>query len=466
MATQTLPLTAPTKPASATLIPRIETDPRIVAFVQTTAGKFALVAFAAALFYLRGVRDPVAHLLLAGIILLPQYKFPMMAIGGIYWIPSVVQGTFGWQFKIMGTAVALAIGFLLVSCVSRWPKSFVGKYPRLALLGILAVSVAAAVGTSQQVAWAIVAALSACLWILSFAVTDGNGGPIWQNAAMFFSLFCVPLASSTPFLKRPSAMRRSAAKTPAQLAVVQLKGIKLLGWSFLLSILWATLDTGWTALKIPSLEEAIQASTAHHSPAWQLCWASLLVGFLDSVLRNAIWGNTIVAGCRLAGFHLLRNTYRPFEARTIVDFWNRYYYYFKELIADFFFFPIYLRFFKRRPRVRILFATWVSVGLGVPLFHFVRDIHVVRELGLRQAVLGFHVYLCYATMLSVGIGISQIRKLNAPRKAAPAGLAARVLPFAGVVLFFCFLHVFDDLRRTVPIQEHLLFLTRLVGWAG
>ena len=41
-----------------------------------------------------------------------------------------------------------------------------------------------------------------------------------------------------------------------------------------------------------------------------------------------------------------------------------------------------------------------------------------------------------------------------------------MLPIAGVILFFCFLQVFDELRRTVPIREHLLFLTRLIGWAG
>ena len=86
--------------------------------------------------------------------------------------------------------------------------------------------------------------------------------------------------------------------------------------------------------------------------------------------RLALWGNTIVAGCRLAGFRLLRNSYRPLESRTVVDFWNRYYYYYKELIADFFFYPVYMRCFKKHPRVRMLFATWVAVGLGVPLFHF------------------------------------------------------------------------------------------------
>jgi len=164
----------------------------------------------------------------------------------------------------------------------------------------------------------------------------------------------------------------------------------------------------------------------------------------------------------------LRNSYRPLESRTVVDFWNRYYYYFKELVADFFFYPVYMRCFKRHPRVRVLFATWVSVGLGVPLFHFIRDIDVVRQLGLWRALTGYHVYLCYASMLSIGIGVSQIRKMTAPRnpqRSLPESfLRARVLPISGVILFFCFLQVFDELRRTVPIREHLLFLTRLAAW--
>jgi hypothetical protein len=108
--------------------------------------------------------------------------------------------------------------------------------------------------------------------------------------------------------------------------------------------------------------------------------------------------------------------------------------------------------------------------VGVPLFHFVRDIDVVRQLGLWRAVAGYHVYMCYASMLAIGIGVSQIRKMGMPRNLplSPQGsfLRKRVLPIFGVILFFCFLQVFDELRRTVPIREHLLFLTRLIGWAG
>jgi hypothetical protein len=490
MATRTLPLPAPAQPAPQTLIPRIEVDPRVVAFAQTTAGKIAMLACAAALFYVRGVRDPVVILVLAAIFFLPRHTWTLMAISGIYWMPSMVQGGFTLNQRIVGTVLAVAAASLLWVMVQRWPKGWLGRSSRLALLGVFAAALGAALiapaGPSSKVLWPLVEALSACLWIFSFALTDRvvpahaltdralpdradtstRPNAFWPNAAMFFSFFPTVFASTTPFFKRPSTMRRMEAKSAEERAIVQLKGLKLLGWSFLLSLVWATLDTASGAIGIPKLTDAIAASTAHHPPAWYLCWASLLAGFFDSALRLALWGNTIVAGCRLAGFRLLRNSYRPLEARTVVDFWNRYYYYYKELIADFFFYPVYMRCFKKHPRVRMLFATWVAVGLGVPLFHFVRDIDVVRELGLWRAVTGLHVFVVYATMLSIGIGISQIRKTAAPRDLQRSFLTTRVLPIAGVILFFCLVEVFDDLRRTVPIREHLLFLTRLAGWSA
>lgn len=473
MATDALPLSAPAPRVPQTLIPRIDADPRVVAFAQTSAGKLAMLATAAVLFYFRGVRDPLVIVLLAGIFFVPRHTWTLMALGGIYWIPSMLKGGFGFEQRAIGTALALAAAALLWVIVHHWPAGFVGSSPRLALLGIFGAALGAALltpaGGVSVVLWSLVAALSACLWIFSFALTDRAEGSPWSNAAMFFSFFPAALASTTPFFKRPSAMRRMAAKNAEERAIIQLKGLKLLAWSFLLSLVWGTLDTLWGAVGIPKLTDAIAASSAHHPPAWYLCWASLLAGFVDAVLRTAIWGDTVVAGCRLAGFKLLRNSYRPLESRTVVDFWNRYYYYFKELVADFFFYPVYMRCFKRHPRVRVLFATWVSVGLGVPLFHFVRDIDVVRQLGFWRALTGYHVYLCYATMLSIGIGVSQIRKMGAPRTPPGPGGSfwrARVLPISGVILFFCFLQVFDELRRTVPIREHLLFLTRLAGWAG
>ena len=401
-----------------------------------------------------------------------------MAAGGVCWLPSIVEFGTGTNIDLftrigcVGLVVVLSI--FLLAMVRRWPKGVVAKNPRLTLLALFATGLATAIlmpaGQMRVASWGFVASLSACFWFLSFVLSEPPAGArhawhgAWHGAATLFSLWPMGFASSVPFLKRPSQMRRVEAKNAEEFAIVQLKGLKLLAWSFLLAIAFAVADTVREKIGIPLLPDAIAASTAGHPYAWYVCWASLLAGFIDSVLRMAVWGNTVVAGCRLAGFRLLRNTYRPLQARTVVDFWNRYYYYFKELIVDFFFFPVYTRCFKSHPRVRMLFATWVSVGVGIPLFHFIRDVHYVAELGFVRAVTGFHVYLCYATMLAVGIGISQIRKTSArTRTQEPSTSRFQFLSLAGVILFFCFLQVFDETRRTVPIHEHLLFLTRLAG---
>ncbi len=472
MSTQAIVLKPPAAPQ--TLIPRIERDSRIIAFAQTIPGKLAILACAAAIFGLRGVLQPGVIIILAGISLLPEYRWLLMTVGGLCWIPSIVEWSAGANLDIFTRAacvgLVLVLAILLVGITRRWPRGLVAKNPRITLLAIFAATVTTAIllpeGQARVASWAFVASLSAALWCVSFLFREPPWATrsAWHGVRHFSPYGRWGFASSTPFLRRPSQMRRMEAKTAEDFAIIQLKGLKLLAWSFLLAIAFAIFDTVREKVGIPVLPDAIAASTAGHSYPWYVCWASLLAGFVDSVLRMAVWGNTVVAGCRLAGFRLLRNTYRPLQSRTVVDFWNRYYYYFKELIADFFFFPVYTRCFKTHPRVRLLFATWVSVGLGIPLFHFIRDIHYVAELGFVRAVTGFHVYLCYATMLAIGIGISQIRKTTARTRTKSASASRfQLRSLAGVILFFCFLQVFDETRRTVPIHEHLLFLTRLAG---
>ncbi|MEF8725082.1 hypothetical protein [Candidatus Accumulibacter phosphatis] len=39
----------------------------------------------------------------------------------------------------------------------------------------------------------------------------------------------------------------------------------------------------------------------------------------------------IIGTLRLFGFNVFRNTYKPLPPESILEFWNRYYYYLKEL---------------------------------------------------------------------------------------------------------------------------------------
>ena len=126
----------------------------------------------------------------------------------------------------------------------------------------------------------------------------------------------------------------------------------------------------------------------------------------------------------MAGFLALRNTWRPLSSRSIAEFWNRYYYYFKELLVDCFFYPAFMRYFKTWGRWRLFAATVAAAGFGNALFHSLRDLNYVEDLGFWRALAGFQSYIFYTAVLSVGIGISQMRQQNIEKKTENLGRIA------------------------------------------
>ena len=73
------------------------------------------------------------------------------------------------------------------------------------------------------------------------------------------------------------------------------------------------------------------------------------------------------------GFHVPRTPTGRLIAQRVLDFWNRYFFYFKELMFDFFFLPTYLTSFRTRPRLRIVAAVMSAAFFGNFYFHFIRD---------------------------------------------------------------------------------------------
>ena len=143
--------------------------------------------------------------------------------------------------------------------------------------------------------------------------------------------------------------------------------------------------------------------------------------FVEDVLNISVWGGIIIASARMAGFRLLRNTYRPLEARTLAEFWNRYYFYYKELLVDHFFYPAFLRYFRTNRKLRMFFATFAAACVGNLIFHFIRDIHFVAELGLWRALSGEASHAFYTFVLAIGVACRRC----APATASSQGMAAR-----------------------------------------
>ena len=195
-----------------------------------------------------------------------------------------------------------------------------------------------------------------------------------------------------------------------------------------------------------------------------LCWASLVAFFAEDLLRMATWGGMIVSCARMAGFRLLRNTYNPLAATTIAEFWNRYYFYYKELLVDHIFFPVFFRCFRKYRRLRVFFATFIAACVGNLLFHFMRDIHFIVDMGFARALIGEESHAFYTLVLALGIALSQMRPRRVATPATSNWLRGHLLPGIRVAAFFCLLHVFDaPLDRIHTIGQHGRFLLHLFG---
>lgn len=447
------------------LIPRIETYPRVVAFAQTFAGKLVLLAV-----FALGLRLAIAEWIPVSVCLLVITFFPAQRRLLVTVATVVFTFILPWSryshplYTSAHILLVISIGAILFWLAAGFPKSIVGRHPVLVLLaGYLLLLVFASyfpnTSPTYLTIWDFTATFGIYLWFLAYALSDSrlpdHDSFVRQLGTFrpFWGLTVVPIPKGATY------WRRVEARNAEQLALAQLKGLKLLAWSLLISVFlkyFALVVHSY--LGVPAFSLALARSAQRLPYPWYLCWASLLAEFFEELLSVSVWGHRLIACCRMAGFHALRNTYRPLSSRTIAEFWNRYYFYFKELMVDIFFYPVFLKFFKKRKTLRMAAATFAAAGFGNSLYHFLHEPKYVAQMGLWRALTSFDVYLFYCVILATAITISQLRRKAAP----PAGfLRAHVWPALCVTLFYCLLHIFDSTERVYPLVEHFRFLGHL-----
>lgn len=470
------------------VIPQIDKDPKFISYAQCLQGRIVLfvsLAALAALLSRLGVDLSVAPLAAASAYtrtfrryLIPLLTLLLLCKNGFWVDTDLLQRVaeqeglasqisppllfFGTLAVVLGLCSALLVFWPRIAAISVFRRS------TLCLIsGFIALAVVAqppiTTGMSRVLLWSFLITLQPYLWFLAYALADAallDRTRFWQHLGFFHPFWGSTL---TPIGKGLSYLEKFDAKTPEELAVTQLKGLKLACWTLLLAVCFNSFQKlvhGYLAL--PDFDDTFFRYLAGAAYPRYLCWASLAAYFFEDVLYMAMWGGAIVACARFAGFRLLRNTYRPLEATTLVEFWNRYYFYYKELLVDHFFYPVFLRFFRGSRRLRMFFATFMAACVGNLIFHFVRDIRFVVELGWWKSLSGEASHALYTFLLAIGVGLSQMRSQR--RERSKGWLSGRVLPFLWVMSFFCILHVFDaPLDRVHSIGQRAGFLSYLLG---
>lgn len=134
------------------------------------------------------------------------------------------------------------------------------------------------------------------------------------------------------------------------------------------------------------------------------------------------------------------------------------------MLVDFFFYPTFLRYFKKHPRLRVFFATFMAAGVGNAIFHFGRQLDLRFTMGVREATVGFTSYLVYCVILATAIGVSQARTTGTTAAAERMGVARRVKAFVSVWGLVVVLHPFGGVEeRVYSFQARLSFLAHQFG---
>ena len=373
----------------------------------------------------------------------------------------------------------LLIGFAAVCYIAARKfaalPAFVRRRPQICLHAILWSLLAwiwfspPSNSTIRTLLFGIALALPFLLWRVGYMLFAAQHRRMANTRLTDHLAYIFPVwgGSNTPYGKGWEYLAGNEAQNETELAKSQLAGIKLL----LLSGLWSVVKTGFDRLFLDennvfrgaaaqSLDYSDLFAQAGGDPLW-LGWLALYLNLFSNVLGLASHGHRIIGWLRLLGFNVFRNTYKPLLAETVVEFWNRYYYYFKELLVNFFFYPIFARRFKAHPRLRIFAAVFAAAFIGNIYYHWLALGNILVAANFRAMWGALESRFFYCFLLAIGIWVSMMRHQRAGT-APKRGTFGRAVAIFGVWTFFSVIHIWA-VRDPAPFLVRLNFFLRLIG---
>ncbi|MGD8376724.1 MAG: hypothetical protein PVF68_11335 [Acidobacteriota bacterium] len=294
------------------------------------------------------------------------------------------------------------------------------------------------------------ATLSFTLWRLGYLLMSGKRGSAAGTGIQDHLFYMWPFwgqPSVLPYGKGYDYLSTHERADPEAFARAQLGGLKLLvlsrAWSLVEVVADRALLRSGDAGVIPRIHDLVTGAATASIP---VAWTSLYAELVLYTVELAAAGHFFIGCLRLCGYGIYRNTYKPLLSRTILDFWNRFNFYFKELLVDFFFFPIYLRWFRGRPKLRIFAAVMGAACVGNLYFSLIQrptlygaDMHGVWTSLNSRAF--------YCLLLGLGVCVSMIRQqARRGHVEAGTGLALRMRHARAIFLvctYYGIIHIWN-----------------------
>lgn len=459
-------------------LPAIERNPALLAWSATRAGRLANCGLAFGLLAL--AKFPFAAETLFVLMLISLFPARRWALTGAatIWFFAFRSGVSGYEIESLNhrfgltgrwtealargcTYLAVALACALLSRMLRGSKTArpVRAFP--ALFGLVAsVAILTAAGALRgagwpaYLAWAGSMGFTYLVFFLCFDVKDREtkglarigGFRVYWSVQQFF-----------PIPKGPAFWRHFEAVDDAAFGRSQLKGLKLLT---LAALLWGLRQgAGILAYRhagIPGLYQLIVAVREGRTATPGLCWAVVYMNFLYVACAQILAGYIVIGIARLSGFCLPRNTYRLLESRTIAEFFNRYMYYFKEVLVELFYLPSFLLFFRGRPRTGYFLAAFFAAGLGNFALEYLREPYLILDRGPIAVLAAKLPYLLYCLVLGLLVGAAHGSETSVKEGRSP-------LRLVWIVTFFALGQALGD-PGTGDLHDKAALAARLFGF--
>lgn len=395
-------------------------------------------------------------------------------------------------FEVPAVVLVVLAQFAWLWLVYRAARSFpslpapVRRHPQLALHGtywlllLVVWFTAPATGLWRAMLLGLAILFPMLLWRMAYMVLSGQHGRMASTGFRDHLFYLWPAygGSDTPYGKGLAYLSQHEAKTTEELARSQLAGIKLLllavVWRLVLTAYegvfygggnWLTAALGGHTVGTPEMKTLLALGA---QAPWLASWASVYGELFADVLRLAVKGHLIVGFLRLYGFNVFRNTYKPLLAESIVEFWNRYFYYFKELLATFFFMPTFTGGIGKRlrqwPNARLLAAVLAAAFFGNVYYHVIKESVAMAQGQLLQVLAAHSSRMFYCLLLATGIFVSMLREQKRRGAAPVAGGLRRVLRIFGVWTFFGLITIWNS-EGGAPFASRIDFFLGLWGLA-
>ncbi len=190
-------------------------------------------------------------------------------------------------------------------------------------------------------------------------------------------------------------------------------------------------------------------------------WCVLIYSFLSFYLLWTAVAHLKVGLWRLFGYDIEPYFQKPFLATNLVELWKRYSYYYREFLVQAFYYPVFLRCFRKSPRLRIFVATLAAAGFGNLVYHLM---YSCLYYGTTMEIVAREMRTVpYYLLLGVGIAATQVYLVARGRKRRrpwtggwKTGLD--ILAVMGTFGFFILIRPFHH----VPLDESIMDALHLV----